>query len=594
MANYGGYGKPETKRQRYELLHTQLKLERTSFESHWKDLGDYILPRRPRFSLTDVNKGDRRNRLIIDSTATLAARTLRSGMMSGVTSPARPWFRLSTPDPALAETSNVKNWLHTVSNRMSTIFLRSNLYNTLPIVYGDLGVFGTAAMSIEEDFEDVIRTQAFPIGSYLVSKDYRGRVNTFIREFRMTVRQLVEHFGKRPPGDKRKDINWAPLSEHVKNMWDQGQVEHWVDVVHVIEPNREYDPDKGDSRYKKYSSCYYERGMSGNSTRYIRGADEDRYLREKGYDIFPILAPRWEVTGEDVYGSSCPGMEALGDIKALQLGEKRSAQAIEKMVNPPMSAPTSMRNSKASILPGDITFVDVREGQAGFRPVHEVNARIMELEQKQEQIRNRVKRAFYEDLFLMLSTSNRRDFTAREIDERHEEKLLALGPVLEQLNQDLLDPLVDATFEIMLRQELVPPPPEEIHGQDLKVEYLSIMAQAQKLVGIAGIERFAGFAAQLIAAAPESQDKIDTDQMIDVYADMTSVPPSIVRSDDDVAAMRASRAKSAQAQNQMAMIQQSAGAAKDLSQAKVGDKNALELLAGGGGGGMEGEMGGGL
>jgi hypothetical protein len=224
----------ESKRKRYELLYAQLKNERSSFDAHWKELGDYVLPRRPRFSLTDVNRGDRRNRNIIDSTASLAVRTLRSGMMSGVTSPARPWFRLTTPDPGLSDQGSVKEWLHLVTQRMSTVFLKSNLYNTLPIVYGDLGVFGTAAMYVEEDFDDVIRTSSFPIGSYMISKDYRGKINLFIREFRMTVRQLVEQFGSKLPNGT---IDWSNFSQTVKNQWLNGNTEMWIDVIHVISPN---------------------------------------------------------------------------------------------------------------------------------------------------------------------------------------------------------------------------------------------------------------------------------------------------------------------------------------------------------------------
>jgi hypothetical protein len=568
----------ESKRKRYELLYAQLKNERSSFDAHWKELGDYVLPRRPRFSLTDVNRGDRRNRNIIDSTASLAVRTLRSGMMSGVTSPARPWFRLTTPDPGLSDQGSVKEWLHLVTQRMSTVFLKSNLYNTLPIVYGDLGVFGTAAMYVEEDFDDVIRTSSFPIGSYMVSKDYRGKINLFIREFRMTVRQLVEQFGSKLPNGT---IDWTNFSQTVKNQWLNGNTEMWIDVIHVITPNEDYDPHKLHSKYKKFSSCYYEKGTQSNGKGYLTAADQDVFLSEKGYDFFPILAPRWEITGEDTYGTECPGMIALGDIKALQMGEKRSAQAIEKMVNPPMIAPTALKNQKASILPGDITYVDIREANSGFRPVHEVNPRIIELEQKQEQIRSRVRRAFYEDLFLMLSTSDRRDFTAREIEERHEEKLLALGPVLEQLNQDLLDPLVDVTFDIMLRQGLVPTPPQEIQGMPLRVEYLSVMAQAQKLVGIAGIERFAGFAGQVAQMAPEILQKIDTDQIIETYADMTSIPPAIIRSDEQTQALRAQAQKQAQAQQATEMLSSGSQAAKNLSQAKLDDgDNALARIIG--------------
>jgi hypothetical protein len=496
-------------------------------------------------------------------------------MMSGITSPARPWFRLTTPDPALAEVGSVKNWLYYVGDRMSTAFLRSNLYNVLPIVYGDMGTFGTGCMLVEEDVDDVIRCYPFPIGSYTLANNYKLQVDVFQREFRLTVRQLVQRFGRRTPDGK---LIWDNFSTHVKNAYDRGQLEQWIDVCHVIEPNEDYDPNKFGAKFKKYKSCYYEKGVSGQTQTAYTGADGDKVLRESGYDYFPVLAPRWEVNGEDVYGTDCPGMTALGDIKALQLMQKRKSQAIEKMVFPPMVGPSSMRSAKASLLPGDLTYVDEREGTKGFRAAHEVNLRLSDLVGDIQEHQRRIQRSFYEDLFLMLASTDRREITAREIDERHEEKLLALGPVLEQLNQDLLDPLIDIAFNIGMKQGLFPPPPEEIQGVDLKVEYVSIMAQSQKLVGIAGIERFASFAVQVAQVHPESLDKIDTDQMLDVYSDITSVNPSIIRTDEMVEEIRAQRQKAAQAAQAAEMAKQMTGAAKDLSQADMEGDNALTRM----------------
>lgn len=566
-----------TKRQQLEILRSQLDNERSTFTAHWRDLSDYVQPRRARFYTSDVNKGDRRNQKIIDSTATMALRTLRSGMMSGVTSPARPWFRLTTGEPQLAEVGAVKVWLSQVQHILQTSFLKSNLYNTLPTVYGDLGLFGTAAMSIEEDFNgDVIYTQSFPIGSYMIAKNNVGRVDTFVREFRMTVQQVVQQFGIEPGAS---EIDWSNISAYVKNLWDIGQTQQWVEIVHVICPNWNYKPNRLESRFKKYLSCYYERGLSANTSQgYLQDGDGEKLLSEKGYDYFPVLCPRWETTGEDVYGTDCPGMLALGDVKQLQLGERRLMEAIEKMIRPPMKAPASMKNQSASILPGDITYMANDQLADSFRPVHEVNFRINEMEMKQEQVRRRIQRAFFEDLFLMLASSDRRQITAREIEERHEEKLLALGPVLEQLNQDLLDPLIDIAFDIHLRQGLLPEAPEELQGMDLKVEYVSIMAQAQKLVGLAGIERFAGFAGQIAQFDPSVLKKVKAQQMIDVYADVVSIDPSIIRTDEEVQAMEAAEADQAlraqQAQEAVAM----ANTAKTLSEVPMEGDSALNRM----------------
>lgn len=557
----------ESRRKRYEVLRSSLETERSSYIPHWKDISEMILPRRAQFTVTDTNRGERKNQKIIDSTATLAARTLRSGMMGGVTSPARPWFRLTTPDPDMAENGAVKEWLHLTSQRMITVFLRSNLYNALPVVYGDIGTFGTAAMAVEEDFDSVVRFHCFPIGSYSLANNDKLRVDVFFREFRLTVRQVVQRFGRKNEGGT---IDWSNISNHVQDQYNRGNLEAWVDICHAIQPNQDYNPKLLIS--KKYESVYYEKGSSGNSQ---MQHEQEKFLRKSGYGYFPVLAPRWELMGEDVYGSECPGMIALGDVKQLQHGEKRGMQAIDKKINPPMKAPTSLRTQKASLLPGDITYIDEMSGREGFTAVHEVRFETAEHEAKQEQVRFRIRRAFFEDLFLMLANTDRRQITAREIDERHEEKLLALGPVLEQLNQDLLDPLIDITFMIMDRQGLVPPPPEELQGVNLKVEYVSIMHQAQKMAGLAGIDRLIGFTGQVAQFDPEVIDKIDRDQLIDEYAEITGVPPRIIRPDEAVAGIRQGRAQAAQAQQQAMAMAESAKAAKDLSGASLDGNSAL-------------------
>lgn len=565
-----------TKRQQLEQLRSQLESERSSFTSHWRDLGDYILPRRPRFYTSDVNKGDRRNTKIIDSTATLAVRTLRSGMMSGITSPARPWFRLTTPDPDLSEFGPVKQWLHYCQQRMTTSLLKSNLYNILPIAYGDLGVFGTAPISVVDDFQGngVMHFDSFPVGSYMIAKNSKGVVNTFVREFRMTVIQILQNFLQ---PDLNGKYDWSNISTHVKNLYNQGHLNEYVDIIHVVKPNENFDNSKIEAKYKKFYSCYYEKGYSGNASQGYT-LENEKLLSEKGFDYFPILCPRWETTGEDVYGTSCPGMDALGDIKQLQLGERRSFEAIEKMIRPPLQGPSTLKSQTVSQLPGDLTYLDMSANGQGLRPIHEVNFRIQEMEMKQGQVRDRIRRSFYEDLFLMLASSDRRQITAREIEERHEEKLLALGPVLEQLNQDLLDPLIDISFQMHMERNLLPPPPPELQGMDLKVEYISIMAQAQKLLGIAGIERFTGFVGQVAAFDPSILDKFNAEQAVDIYADITSIPPNLVRTDEQVAAIKEQRA---QAQAQAQQAEQAAMAvqgAKSLSETSVGDQNALEMM----------------
>ena len=538
----------------------------------WRDIGDYVLPNRARFTLSDMNRGDRRNLKIIDASATLASRTLRSGMMAGITSPARPWFRLTIHDQDLAEYGPVRRWLDTVTKRMASFFLRSNLYNMLPKVYGDIGNFSTAAMFIEEDFDNVLHSYVFPIGSYMIANDEKLRVCVFAREFRMTVRQLVRKFG-RLSSEGSSQPDWSNFSVGVRTAWEQGDYETAFDVVHIVRPNENHDDSMMLSKFKKFSSIYYEKGTS---------SADNRFLSEKGYDYFPVLAPRWEVTGEDSYGTSCPGMDVLGYIKALQTMQKRKAQAIEKMVNPPMTGPTALKGKRASILPGDITYVDTQNGSQGFRPVHEVDPKLEALLLDIQDHRQIIRRSYYEDLFLMIAESSDTQKTAREIDERHEEKLLALGPVLEQVNQDALDPLIDIGFNLGINQGEFPTPPEEIQGQPLKVEYISIMAQAQKLAGISNIERFTSFAVNLAATSGVTEviDKVDLDQTIYVYGERLGVDAELIRSDEDVAGIRERRLQAQQAQQALAGLNQVADTAQKLSKTDMEKDNLMKRMVG--------------
>lgn len=568
--NYTG----QTKKQRLEMVRTQLENERSSFIPHYRDLVDFIRPRRGRFFAGDVNKGDRRSQNIINSRATLSSRVLSSGMMTGITSPARPWFHLTTPDPDLADFGTVKQWLHQVDQRMSSVFRKSNFYNCMPTVYGDAADFATAAMLLERDMNDVIRCRVFPVGSYSIAVDYRGRVNTFCRVFSMTVAQLVEQFGRKLEGGSG-NVDWSNFSPGVKTAYDNGNYQNWIEVVHIIMPNPDFDPKKIGSKFKKFISIYYERGKGSEYD-----LNQEVYLRESGYDKFPVLCPRWEVAGEDSYGTNCPGMTALGDIRGLQKMESKSLKAIDKMVDPPMIAPTAMESIRTSILPSDITYFDEREGVKGFRPAHEMNFRVDLLENKSMSVEQRIREAYFHDIMLMFSESDRREITAKEIEERGNEKFLVLGTVLEQLNMDLLDPAVDLTFDFMLQAGLIPPAPEELQGIDLKVEYVSVMAQAQKLISMDGVNRFMGAVAGIANFDPRVIHKINTFELVNVIGDSTSVPPKILVGDDEAQAASDAAQQAAAQQQAMQTAQLASQSAKNLAQAPVDPANALGKVMG--------------
>jgi hypothetical protein len=573
-----------TKRARYEKHRGTLDVDRSSFLSSWTELAEYLAPRRPRFSVTDKNRGDRRTQNIIDSAPIFAKRTLQSGMHAGLTSPARPWMRLTTPDPDLAELPAVKKWLDTVTQRMLTVFLRSNLYNALPVVYGDMAVFGTAAVGILEDDKDLLRAYCYPIGSYFVGLDERGIASTFIRDYTMTIRQLIAEFGRQPG---TRDIDWSRFSLDVKAAWENAEYERQVEVCWYVGPNEDYDPRALEAKYRfPWTSCHFERGRADETS---FGPGARGMLRESGFRQFPVLVPRWDVTDGDTYGTDGPGWVTLGDVKQLQLMQRQKAKAIAKAIDPPLVGPTSLQNQVTSLVPGRITYEDTRTGSQGLRPIHEMRLEGLQyMTLDMEETRQRVRRGFYEDLFLMLAMSDAargaQPVTAEEIRARQEEKLIALGPVLERTNDELLDPLVDRTFSIMLEAGFIPPPPKELEGVDLKVEYLSIMAQAQKLVGVVGQDRFLQSVGQLATLFPQVVHKVDINEVVDAYADQLGVRPDLVRSNEDADQLAEAQAQAAAAQAQAEQAARLGQAAHALGSTPApGAGTALdEVLTGGG------------
>ena len=560
------------KGKRSSLLRRYIKLEndRTSWRSHWMELSDYLLPRRGRFLYESQNtRGKKRNNKIIDSTGTQALRTLGAGLMTGMTSPSRPWFRWTPAgDPDLAKNHVVKVWLNQVETVCRGILQRSNFYNTAYTVYTELGGFGTAPLYRQKSFDTVIRFRPFTAGEYVIAENDEGKVDTVGRHFTMTVAQVVRRFVQDKYTDK---MDWSGTSRATKRMWKNQQYDDLVPVIHMMQPRNMMDRDgKGGALDMPFASCYFE-----------EGSESDKLLQESGYAKLPCYVPRWDVLSGDMYGRG-PGMDTLGDIKQLQHQQKRKAQAIDKMVDPPMVAPTSMRGKPSSVLPGHTTYVDPQQGGGGFVPAYQVTPRIGEMQQDIAEVQERIQRGFYADLFAMMINSDRREMTATEVAERHEEKLVLLGPVLQRLNIELLDPLLDDVFEFALEAGLLPDPPAALLNTDLKIEYVSLLAQAQQAVGASSLERTMGFAGNLAGVFPEVADVLDADYAIRQYSEILGNDPELVKDEGVVRTLRDDRAA---AQQQAAQAEQAASAAqsaKVLSEADTQNPNALTDLLGSG------------
>lgn len=547
---------------------TQMDTYRYSWWVHWREIADYVLPRRYRWLITpnQWNRGSPINQRIINNCCTVALRNLASGMMSGITSPSRPWFRLDVNDPTVAENDEARLWLADSTSRMLRVMAQSNYYTAKAMQYVDLGCFGTAPMIIYEDLgkpdSRVIRCFNPCAGEYYCSAGPNFTVDTLYRKFVMTIDQVVREFG------------FNQCSPDTKAAWMKGgsSLEREIIIGHAIEPNPDFIQDGGPSNKLgvpasfQYQEVFWEWGNTQTDV-----------LRVKGFFDQPFSVPRWDTNGNDPYGRS-PVMDALGDTKSLQVMEKRSAQGVDKMVNPPMMASVAMKNQPASLISGDVTYVpDIANG-VGFKPVFEARIPVEEIDKKIAKAEQRIKDTLYNDLFLMISQLDTVR-TATEIDARKEEKLMMLGPVLERFNGESLSPDIVRIYRIMMRNGLFAPVPQSLRYAVVQPIYISALADLQRATITTSIERFASFVGSLTGVDASAPDKVNFDNMIDEYGTALRVPPKIVNTGRALAAVRQARAQHDQQAQQIQASQAAVQGAQTLSQTDVGGgQNALQMM----------------
>ncbi len=551
-----------------ESLRSWLWTERSSWDQQYALLCRFFQPRGARFNYDNVDQGEREDYDIINETGTLCLRTLRAGMLSGMSSPTRAWFNLGYEDESLNELPEVQVYNEECEDRLRACFLKSNYYQTLHNSYGEEGLYGTTAFLILEDPESDIRCYPWPVGSYCASGDSSLRINLTQRVYQMTVRQIVEQFG------------FDNCSDQVQNWFNSnsgGLKEQWLPIVHTIYPNTYFNPGKAPTRSNMpYNSVHYELGN------YKVAGKDPGILHRAGFLENPAIVARWDVVGENFYGEA-PAMDCLGTNMGLQRAELRTMQAIDKMVDPPMIGSSSLMNQKASILPGDITWVDDKDGKPGFKPAFQIQYELQWAMKNIDRFEGRIRQALFTDLFLMLSSSDRREITAEEILAKLEEKMQVLGPVLERNNGELLAPSILRTLGILERRGKLPPKPLILRGKKPKLKFVSILAQAQRLMGVANIERWWATLGNAAAIKPDILDIVNTDETARELASDLSIPPKCVRTDEEVAAIRKAAQKAQQQAQEAENAKNLSGAAVNMANADTSGKNALtDLLAGSG------------
>ena len=540
----------------------QMMTERTQFEGTWKQLSKYINPTRGRFDEDKTQDGRRRDYCLLDPYPMEASGKCAAGLHSGLTSPSRPWFALGLQDKELAEYHTVKLWLEECQDVLMGIYAKSNIYNMLLNIEAELTQFGTAAALLLEDFHTGVWARPYTCGEYAGNVDARGRVVQFARKFKLNAWQMVDEFGE--------DV----VSDAVRHAYRAKNLKDYFPVTMLIEKNADYRPDSNALLNFKYKSYYFE------------DTQTDVFLKVSGYHEVPFLMPRWTVVANGIYGVG-PGHNALGNCMQLQKIEKINCRLLEHRSDPALIVPSSV--GKVNRLPGKETLVPDNLIN-GIRPLYEATGDRGEVMQTIQYKQQQIGAAFFNDLFVMLAQQDNPQMTAREVAERHEEKLLMLSPVLEQMHNEVLAPLTRRAFEICYRNGLLPPLPEELRGQEesIKAEFISLLAQAQKAVGTNAMEKTLAIAGNLMGASPEVMDNLDLDAAIRAHAQMSGTPETIMRDEQEVQKMRAQRAQQMQQEQQMQQaaamakpLKDSVEAARLLSETPINENTIGNILGGG-------------
>lgn len=508
-----------------------------------------IVPNRGEYDNQKPNAQYANYRRMLTNVADRALSILVQGLMSGLTSKSKPWFRLSVSDFDMEREHSVKTWLYNTQQKLYRVFAKSNLYGALKLIYKEIAAFGTACALVESDFENVINITTLTVGQYYLGVNDNGKVDTCARKFQLNVKQIVDKFG------------YENVSDDIQRAYKDNRLDEYKTIYHLVQPNFERVYGLKDNKNMPFISVYF---TDDNTTH--------DFLRVSGYEDFPVLTPRWEIrTTQDSYGTG-PGWTVVKTVQEIYSKISSKLKAIQKKVDPPMQATENVKDS-INLLPGGVTRVPQGK-DSGLRTAYNIELDINHLRQDILESKEEIYSAFYADIFLMSSIDDK-TMTAKEAGIRYDEKLGMLGMVVEQLEVELLQPLFDKVLNIMQRAGLIEPAPDVLQGREIDYDYIGILAQAQKQIGLSNLNSGIMALGSLMDIQPDVIDNFDADAALVEIFDVSGINPNLLRDPKLVEMMRQKRAEAAAIAAQQEQIAKAAETAKTMSDTKINDDSVL-------------------
>jgi hypothetical protein len=524
----------------------KLKAQRGTWESHWQDLTNFVLPNDSDFNLKR-SKGDKRTTLVYDSTAIHANEMLAAGLHGMLTNPASNWFSLRIKDnDDFSDNAEAKQWLEETTNVILSelsapaVAFPSHIHE----YYLSLCSIGTACMFIgEPSTREGISFRAIHIDEIFIAENADGIIDTVFRSFKMTVRQIVQKWGEKS------------LSPRIQKMYENQEFDKEVELLHCVYPRDDIDKGKKAATMLPVASVYIDE-------------KEKHVLAEGGFDEMPFMVSRWSKTVGEVFGRS-PAMTALPDIKMLQEIMKTTIKAAQKVVDPPLLVPDDGVLGPVRTIPGGLNYYRASSG-ARIEPLL-TGGNIGLSYEMMNDLRERIRTTFFLD---QLQFQGAPRMTATEVVERTERTLRLLGPTLGRLQSEFLGPMIERIYGVLVRAGRLPEPPESIAEQELKIEYVSPLARAQRQTETQGIMRTLEFVGPIAGIDPQAAQIIKGADTVRHIAELNGVPPILLKSNDELMAEIQAQQEAQAAQQQMMqgaqvmeMMQKGANVAKTAGEA---------------------------
>jgi hypothetical protein len=525
----------------------KLKAQRGTWETHWQDLSNFVLPNEADFNLKR-SKGDKRTTLVYDSTGIHANEMLAAGLHGMLTNPASNWFslRVKNDSQGTGSGSEAKQWLEDTTNAvMAEISAPSVAFPShIHEYYLSLCSIGTACMFVgEPSTREGISFRAIHIDEIFIAENADGIIDTVFRSFKMTVRQIVQKWGEKS------------LSPRIKRMYEKQEFDKEIDLLHCVYPRDDVDKGKRAATMLPVASVYIDE-------------KEHHVLAEGGFDEMPYMVSRWAKTVGEVFGRS-PAMTALPDIKMLQEIMKTTIKAAQKVVDPPLLVPDDGVLGPVRTIPGGLNYYRASSG-ARIEPLL-TGGNIGISYEMMTDLRDRIRTTFFLD---QLQFQGAPRMTATEVVERTERTLRLLGPTLGRLQSEFLGPMIERIYGVLSRSGRLPEPPESIAEQELKIEYVSPLARAQRQTETQGIMRTLEFIGPIAGLDPQAAQIIKGADTVRHIAELNGVPPMLLKSNEELMEEAKAQQEAQAAQQQMMqgaqvmdMMQKGANVAKTAGDA---------------------------